>query len=212
MSRHISLLDNLLIAANNALNTIAAAPQAEQASPAAGVAEQPMSDDERQHAARLMRIDHTGEVCAQALYHGQALSAKSSEARDYLQQAAQEEGDHLAWCEERIHELGGTTSLLNPAFYAGSFALGTLAGLAGDRWSLGFVVETENQVTRHLEEHLQRLPSQDARSKAILEQMRIDEEQHAEHALERGGAHFPAPLKLAMKATAKVMTGSTYYV
>lgn len=171
-----------------------------------------MSDESRQHAAGLMRINHTGEVCAQALYNGQALSAKTAEARAYLEHAAQEETDHLVWCEQRIKELDGRPSLLNPAFYAASFTLGAATGLIGDKVSLGFVSATEDQVGRHLEEHMVTLPEEDQRSRAILAQMIEDEARHGSEALARGGQPFPKPVKQVMTLMSKVMTASTYRI
>jgi len=160
----------------------------------------------------MMRINHTGEVCAQALYQGQSLTARLERVRDGMEQAAQEENDHLAWCEQRIHELGSHTSYLSPVFYAGSFALGALAGAVGDKWSLGFVAETERQVVKHLDGHLQTLSPQDQKSRTILEQMRLDELHHGTKAQEAGGAELPTPVKRLMQAMSKVMTGTTYWV
>jgi ubiquinone biosynthesis monooxygenase Coq7 len=157
-----------------------------------------------------MRINHTGEVCAQALYQGQGLTAKLHETRDQMEQAAAEEIDHLAWCDERLRELDSRTSYLNPAFYAASFGMGALAGKLGDNISLGFVAATEEQVGRHLDDHMHKLPMGDRRSRAVLEQMRTDEAHHERWALEAGGARFPAPLKLGMRLMSKVMTKSVY--
>ena len=159
-----------------------------------------------------MRVNHCGEVCAQALYQGQALTAKLPEVRQRMERAAQEENDHLDWCESRLKALDNRKSLLNPFWYAGSFLIGAAAGVAGDKWSLGFVAETEHQVEAHLESHLERLPSQDQKSRAVLEQMKTDEIHHAEMALEAGGAKLPAPIRLAMKLTSKLMTKSVYYL
>jgi len=159
-----------------------------------------------------MRINHTGEVCAQALYQGQALTAKLPTVRQSMERAAQEENDHLAWCETRLRELDNRKSLLNPFWYASSFVLGAAAGLAGDKWSLGFVAETEHQVEAHLNDHLNRLPPQDGKSRAVVTQMKEDEIHHATVALEAGGAALPGPIKLAMKLTSKLMTGSVYYL
>ncbi|MES9989411.1 MAG: 2-polyprenyl-3-methyl-6-methoxy-1,4-benzoquinone monooxygenase, partial [Candidatus Thiodiazotropha endolucinida] len=169
-------------------------------------------EQERDLAARLMRINHTGEVCAQALYQGQALTAELPQIRDTMERAAQEENDHLAWCETRLNELDNRKSLLNPFWYAGSFMIGAAAGLAGDKWSLGFVAETEHQVEAHLNDHMQRIPAQDQKSLAILEQMKEDEIHHATVALEAGGANLPAPIKAAMKVTSKLMTKSVFYL
>lgn len=169
-----------------------------------------MDDSSRQHAAGLMRINHTGEVCAQALYNGQALSAKTPQARQYLEHAAQEETDHLVWCEARLQELNSRPSLLNPAFYAASFAMGAATGLLGDKVSLGFVAATEEQVCHHLEAHMITLPEEDQRSRAILAQMLEDEARHGNEALARGGRAFPKPVKQLMTAMSKVMTASVY--
>lgn len=174
--------------------------------------ERPLSKPERQQSVRLMRVNHTGEVCAQALYQGQALTARRASVRERLQQAAAEENDHLEWCTSRLHELGGHTSMLNPLFYTGSLAIGALNGQLGDRWNLGFLAETEHQVVRHLEGHLQRLPTQDTRSHAVLEAMRNDEKHHAATALEYGGRSLPWPIRGLMRAAAKVMTRTTYWL
>ena len=162
------------------------------------------------HIAGLMRINHTGEVCAQALYQGQALTAKRDAVRSGMQQAADEEIDHLAWCEERLQQMGSHTSVLNPLFYALSFGIGAAAGAVGDRWSLGFVAATEEQVCKHLREHLERLPPQHARTRAILEQMLEDEARHATHALESGGTDFAPQVKELMSLVSRLMTASTY--
>jgi ubiquinone biosynthesis monooxygenase Coq7 len=171
-----------------------------------------LSAAERRQSARLMRVNHTGEVCAQALYQGQALTARQDTVRIHLLQAAAEENDHLDWCEKRLRELGSHTSILNPIFYTGSFLIGTLNGQLGDRWNLGFVAETEYQVVQHLDGHLQRLPAQDTQSQAILETMRHDEDQHAATALEAGGRPLPLPVRWLMRAAAKVMTRTTYWI
>ena len=159
-----------------------------------------------------MRVNHSGEVCAQALYQGQALTARNPDVKTALEQAAWEETEHLNWTETRIAELGGRTSLLNPLWYTGSLALGALAGSLGDKWNLGFLAETERQVEQHLDSHLGRLPQQDEKSRAILEQMKSDEIQHATTALEHGGAELPLPVKTAMKLSSKIMTSTTYWV
>jgi ubiquinone biosynthesis monooxygenase Coq7 len=205
--------DLLINGLDQALRTCFGRPQVtERPDPADRHPEADMSEQERDLAARLMRINHTGEVCAQALYQGQALTAKLPEVRASMERAAQEENDHLDWCESRLQEFDNRKSLLNPLWYAGSFAIGAAAGLAGDKWSLGFVAETEHQVEAHLEDHLQRLPAQDMKSRAVLEQMKEDEIHHATVALEAGGAELPAPIKLAMKLTSKLMTKSVYYI
>lgn len=215
--RHYSPIDHLLINLDQALRTVAGKPSVtERANPADAHADahsdSHLSAAQKQTAARLMRVNHAGEVAAQALYQGQALTAQLTEVREKMQRAAQEENDHLAWCETRIKELDGHTSVLNPAWYIGSFAIGALAGLAGDKWSLGFVAETEQQVVKHLEEHLRQLPPQDLKSHAILEQMRRDESHHATTALEAGGAPLPAPIKHAMQLTSQVMTRTAYWL
>jgi len=208
-----SPLDRLLIQADTALRTLtpfSGAPT--RSSPAIPLKDAELSDEERRHAAGLMRINHTGEVCAQALYQGQALTAKLPEVREEMERSADEEIDHLAWCEQRIRALGERPSLLNPLFYGLSFGIGAGAGLISDRLSLGFVAATEDQVCRHLDEHLDKLPAADAKSRAVLEQMRIDEEQHAEHALAAGGWRFPTPVKYGMSLVSKVMTKTTYRI
>ncbi len=172
----------------------------------------PLRPNERRHVARLMRVNHSGEVAAQALYHGQALTAKLEQVRETMEKSAAEESDHLAWCEQRLLELGGRRSLLNPFWYAGSFAIGALAGIAGDRWSLGFVAETERQVVQHLDGHLDRLPEHDSRSRAILEQMREDEAEHGETARLAGGEDLPQPIPLLMNAVSTVMTRAAYWI
>lgn len=181
-------------------------------SPALVRSETQLDEKDSRHAAGLMRINHTGEVCAQALYQGQALTAKLPQVRKAMEHAAEEEVDHLAWCEQRIRQLGSHTSVLNPLFYGMSFGIGAVAGLVSDRVSLGFVAATEHQVCKHLDEHLVTLPADDEKSRAILEQMRSDEQQHAESALDAGGYRFPAPVKFGMSLLAKVMTKSTYRV
>lgn len=171
-----------------------------------------LSPEERAHSAGLMRVNHVGEVCAQALYQSQKILAKDPKTRDLLDQAASEEMDHMAWCEERLKELDSRPSLLNPIWYFGSFGMGLLAGLAGDRWSLGFVAETEKQVERHLDDHLEKLPEIDLRSRAIVEQMRTDEIEHGASAIQAGGKELPAPIKLAMAGISKIMTTTAYKI
>jgi len=213
LSRDYSPIDRLLIGLDQAVRTLFGHPQVtERTNPAGRLAEGELSEQERDRVGRLMRINHSGEVCAQALYQGQALTARLPEVRARMERAAQEESDHLDWCETRLRELDDRKSLLNPLWYAGSFALGALAGLAGDQWSLGFVVETERQVESHLDGHLSLLPVQDAKSRAILEQMQRDEIGHANLALAAGGAELPGPVKWAMHLTAKVMTGTAYWL
>lgn len=212
-TREYSTLDRLLMAIDDGVRTVFGRPPSTgRAAPGTGLAEMPLSDTDRRLSEGLMRVNHTGEICAQALYSAQALTARNPEVRTRMQRAAAEENDHLIWCESRVHELGGHVSYLNPLWYAGSFAIGALAGLAGDRWNLGFVVETERQVEGHLDEHLQRLPEEDGRSRAILAQMRIDEGNHAEMAQRAGAADLPAPVKRLMKLHSRVMTTVAYWI
>ncbi|MBS1218240.1 MAG: hypothetical protein H6R21_1373 [Proteobacteria bacterium] len=203
-------IDELIIAFDKGLRTVFAPARSVRQVPGEELADADMDAAQRTLAAALMRVNHTGEVCAQALYQGQALTARNSAARAALEEAAQEETEHLAWTERRITELGGRKSLLNPLFYAGSFAIGAAAGVLGDRWNLGFLAETERQVVRHLESHLGRLPAADQKSRVIVEQMRDDEARHATSALKHGGAELPAPVKAAMRASSKVMTGAAF--
>lgn len=203
-------IDDLIVAFDKGLRTVFAPARSVRATPGGELPDADMDVAQRALAAALMRVNHTGEVCAQALYQGQALTARDSAARAALEQAALEETEHLAWTEGRITELGGRKSLLNPLFYAGSFAIGAAAGALGDRWNLGFLAETERQVVRHLEGHLGRLPETDRKSRAIVEQMRDDEARHATSALQHGGAELPAPVKAAMQASSKVMTGTAF--
>lgn len=205
-------LDKLIIAFDNGLRTLLAPAHSARPHPDADIAGSELGADEKQMAAALMRVNHSGEICAQALYQGQALTARNPEARAALEQAAAEETDHLAWTAQRIAELGGRLSLLNPLWYAGSFALGAAAGLLGDKWSLGFLAETERQVEGHLEGHLDRLPPQDEKSRALLEQMKDDEARHARAAIEHGAAELPAPVKLAMKLGSRVMTRTSFWI
>lgn len=213
IARHYTLLDRLCLATDNALRTLTGAyERTERADPAEGLAEAELSATEQRQVAGLMRVNHVGEICAQALYAGQALTARLPDVRTQMERAAQEENDHLAWCEARVQAMDSHVSYLNPLWYAGSFAIGAAAGLAGDRWSLGFVAETEHQVVKHLDEHLTHLPEPDAKSRAVLEQMRIDEAEHRELALAAGGAELPAPVKGLMAAVSKLMTGTAYYL
>jgi len=205
-------IDRAIIEFDRALRSIAGLQRAERPSPAAQVAEAELDDVDRAHSAALMRVDHVGEVCAQALYQGQALTARDAGTRTSLERAAREEADHLAWSAERILELGGRPSLLNPLWYAGSLALGIGAGLLGDRWSLAFLAETERQVEQHLRGHLERLARADARTRAVVETMRADEARHRETAVALGAAELPRPVKVAMRALAKVMTAVAYRV
>jgi ubiquinone biosynthesis monooxygenase Coq7 len=211
--RHYSPADRLLMQADAALRTLlpfSGHPQ--RPSPAILEAEAALDERETRHVAGLMRINHTGEVCAQALYQGQALTARLPRVREAMERAADEEIDHLAWCDQRLRQLGSHTSVLNPLFYGLSFGIGASAGLISDRISLGFVAATEDQVCKHLDDHLQQLPKGDGKSRAILEQMRTDEAEHSTAALEAGGLRFPAPVKFGMSLMAKVMTKTTYRI
>jgi len=187
-------------------------PKSGRPNPASGADASELNPQECDLSARLMRINHAGEICAQALYQGQAVAAERPNVREKMQQAANEENDHLNWTSERIRELGGHTSYLNPLWYSGSFAIGVLAGLCGDRWSLGFIAETERQVVRHLEQHLSRLPSGDHKSRAILERMCADEGHHATVAIESGAAELPEPIRRIMRQTSKIMTQTAYWI
>jgi ubiquinone biosynthesis monooxygenase Coq7 len=205
--------DRLILNVDNALRTLFGRPRGtDRPYPAEPLDDVPLGESERRHVAGLMRIDHTGEVCAQALYQGQALTARMPETRQRMERCAREENDHLAWCSARLDELGDRKSLLNPLFYAGSFVIGAAAGLAGDRWSLGFVVETERQVEDHLDDHLGQLPERDERTRAVLEQMKADEVRHAQVAKAAGGAELPAPIRTAMRLASQAMTRSVYWV
>ncbi|TWH76052.1 ubiquinone biosynthesis monooxygenase Coq7 [Azomonas agilis] len=211
--RHYSPLDQVLIQADAALRTLLPfTGHTTRPSPAKLKDETLLSDQESRHVAGLMRINHTGEVCAQGLYQGQALTARLPHVRQAMEHAADEEIDHLAWCEQRIRELGSRPSLLNPIFYGLSFGIGATAGLISDRVSLGFVAATEDQVCKHLDHHLSQIPVTDEKSRAILEQMRVDEAQHSTTALNAGGLRFPAPVKMGMSLLSKVMTFSTYRI
>jgi ubiquinone biosynthesis monooxygenase Coq7 len=195
------------------LRTVLGQPKiTERPDPAVDLAEADMTDAEKNLVGRLMRINHAGEVSAQGLYQGQAITAKLPQVRDEMERAVQEENDHLEWCEHRAKEMGTHVSYLNPFWYLGSLGIGAFAGLIGDKWSLGFVVETEHQVVKHLDEHLEKIPPQDQKSQAILEQMKEDEAHHATTALHAGGAELPAPVKKLMQLTSKVMTRTAYWI
>lgn len=202
--------DELIGVFDRALRTLAGTAVSRRPNPAGDLAESPLTPEERRHAGGLMRVNHTGEVCAQALYQAQALAARSPEVRRRLETAAAEEEDHLAWAQERLTELGDRPSYANPFWYAGSFAMGLLGGLAGDRANLGFVVETERQVEEHLTDHMQRLPETDARSRAIVTTMRDDEVRHGGAARDAGASELPEPIRALMRATAKIMTFTAY--
>ncbi len=209
----MSPLDRLIIEFDTALRSVVGGANSGRPTPGSSVTpNQSLDAAERKHAAGLMRVNHVGEVCAQALYQSQKLVARSPQIQEMLNHSAQEEMDHLAWCETRLQELGSHTSYLNPLWYAGSFAIGLAAGLAGDKWSLGFVVETEKQVENHLESHLEKLPSEDHRSRAIVEQMRIDEIEHGQAALHAGGVVLPEPIQKVMQAMSQVMTTTAYKI
>ena len=205
-------LDRLIVAFDNGLRTLLAPAHSARPHPDSDVADVALAPNERQLAAALMRVNHSGEVCAQALYQGQALTARNPEARAALERAAVEETDHLAWTARRIDELGGRVSLLNPLWYAGSFALGAAAGLLGDKWNLGFLAETERQVEGHLAGHLDRLPPGDEKSRVIVDQMKTDEARHAGTAVEHGAAELPTPVKQAMKLGSRVMTRTAFWI
>ena len=205
-------LDALIIALDNGLRTVFTPAHSVRPVPGKDLPDADLNDTEKKHAARLMRINHVGEVCAQALYQGQALTARNPGAKAALAEAAQEETEHLAWCEARISALGGRKSLLNPVWYASSLAIGMAAGVLGDKWNLGFLAETERQVGSHLASHLTELPAADVKSRAVVEQMQLDEARHAETALAHGGEALPLPVKGAMKLMSKVMTNTAYWV
>lgn len=208
----MSLLDPLIFQLDRALRSVFVAAPTVRPRPGKALAEADLSDTERHHAAALMRVNHVGEVCAQALYAGQALTTDNAATRHALEQAAWEETEHLNWTETRIAELGGRKSLLNPLWYAGAWTLGAVAGRLGDPVSLGFLAETERQVEAHLDSHLDRLPPQDARSRAIVDQMKTDEMAHARMAQDLGAQDLPLPARLAMKGMARIMTGTAYWV
>lgn len=212
-TRQLTPIDRLLASANNALRTVAApAGRSARPNPAANIIDADLDARQKRHAAGLMRINHAGEVAAQALYQGHATVARDKHVEAQMQHAADEEFDHLAWCEERIQELGEDVSKLSPFWYAGAYAIGAASGILGDKWSLGFIAETERQVCAHLDDHLEDLPPEDMKSRAIVEQMRDEEEEHGENAKNAGAADLPAPVKRLMRMTAKVMTKTAYWV
>lgn len=211
--RELTSTDNIVLNLDRALRTLFGKPKTtNRPNPSLNLEEIDLSAKEKDHIARLMRINHTGEVCAQALYQGQAFTAKDKQTKLSMQKSADEEYDHLQWCEERIKELDGRTSLLNPVWYAGSLLIGLSAGVIGDKWSLGFVAETEKQVKEHLEDHINQIPEKDQRTSKILKQMVLDEDQHGKKALEHGAADLPKFLRLAMKVTSKLMTKTVYRI
>lgn len=212
MQRHYSPLDKLFTEINRGLSpALAGHAEAERPSPAISYDDAEMNPEQREHAMRLMRVNHAGEVAAQALYHGQAVTAKLPEVREEMEQAADEENDHLAWCEERVRELGGEVSALQPFWYAQSFLMGAIAGTLGDKWSLGFVAETEKQVVKHLNAHEQSLPEQDQKTRAIIAQMKTDEAAHGQKALDAGGEELPDTVRLVMSIISRVMTKTAYW-
>lgn len=204
--------DAFILQFDRALRTVFAPAVSRRPHPDDGLPEAELGASEKRRAAGLMRVNHSGEVCAQALYQGQALIARNPEVAHALREASDEETEHLAWCERRLMELGSHKSYLNPLWYTGAFAIGVLAGALGDRWNLGFLAETERQVEGHLDGHLKRLPERDVKSRAIVEQMKADEIRHAETAIALGGAELPLPVKLAMKLASKVMTTTAYWI
>ena len=215
MANHTNLnfFDRCLVQFDQALRScVPGSSNARRLSPAATTKESELDETDKQHAAGLMRINHTGEVCAQALYQGQAATAKLDDVRQSMEEAAAEEVDHLAWCEERLQQLDSRPSALNPLWYTLSYGMGAAAGLAGDKWSLGFVAETEDQVCEHLEEHLDQLPENDHKSRAILETMIADEKHHGQSARNAGGAELPAPIRQAMAVMSEVMKKTTYHI
>ena len=205
-------IDRLIIGFDRALRTLCGPAVSLRPVPGENLPNVELSAAEKRHAAALMRVNHSGEVCAQALYQGQALTARDDAVRKTLERAAAEETEHLAWTAQRIDELGGRVSVLNPFFYTGAFAIGALSGLLGDRWNMGFLAETERQVEGHLDGHLEQLPAQDEKSRAIVAQMKEDEARHADTALARGAAELPGPVKQAMRISSRLMTVSTYRV
>lgn len=211
--RRYSLFDQMCLGVDQALRSVFNNPKTTgRPYPAANEIEARMTHEQRKHSAALMRINHSGEVCAQALYHGQGIVSRSSLVKEKMEQASLEEGDHLAWCIMRIHELGGHASYLNLLWYIGSFSIGFTAGLVGDQWSLGFLAETENQVVKHLEKHLKLLPTEDKKSHHILKQMQLDESVHRDEAIEAGASVLPLPVKKLMTFASKVMVKTTYWI
>lgn len=204
--------DRLILEFDRALRTVFAGARSQRPMPGGQLPEAELSEQQRTHACGLMRVNHVGEICAQALYQGQAITSRNPALREALRGAADEETEHLAWTERRIAELGGRKSLLNPLWYLGALSIGLVAGRCGDRWNLGFLAETERQVEAHLDSHLESLPEHDARSREVVDQMRIDEIRHAETAVHLGAADLPSPVKAAMKLASRVMTGTAYRI
>jgi ubiquinone biosynthesis monooxygenase Coq7 len=207
-----SFVDRFIIALDGGLKTVFAPAHSARPFPSSGGDRSELSQADKDTSMRLMRVNHSGEICAQALYQGQALTARHAEVRQALETASREERDHLAWCEARIAELGGRKSVLNPMWYGASFALGAFSGLLGDKWNLGFLVETERQVEGHLSGHLERLPAADIRTRTLIEQMRRDEIGHAATGIDHGAAELPLPVKVAMKLSSKMMTRTSYWI
>lgn len=205
-------LEHLIIEFDRGLRTVYGSSRGARKNPSANITDPSLNENERKLSSKLMRINHSGEICAQALYQGQALTAHSNVTQSKLKRAAEEEIDHLAWTDQRIRELGGRKSLLNPFWFTGSFVIGTLAGLSGDKWNLGFLAETERQVEKHLDRHLTFLPKTDKKSRAILMQMKWDESQHATTAMASGAKLLPLPIKVLMKLSSKIMTQTTYWL
>lgn len=213
MQRAYSPADTLIDHADRVLRTLSGhAKTTGRPNPADSEQETELTEDEAKLSAQLMRVNHAGEVAAQALYQGQSLTARNKAVQEKLSQAAEEENDHLAWCRKRVNELGEQTSILDPLWYAGSLTLGAAAGIAGDKWNLGFLAETEKQVVQHIEQHLDKLPDNDNKTRAILEQMHIDENEHAATAIEHGGVELPEPIKQSMALVSKIMTKASYWV
>jgi len=211
--KQYSLFDKLIIECDKAIKTVVGKPETTiRLFPGNGMKEGKLTSNEQAQSMRLMRVNHAGEVSAQALYQGQALTATLPKVRAAMEQAALEENDHLVWCQQRVDNLGGHTSVFNPLWYAGSFTIGALAGKIGDKWSLGFVAETEKQVVKHINEHLELMSTEDVKSHAVLEQMKLDELHHGTVALEAGGAELPSPVKVVMGLMSKVMTKTSYWV
>lgn len=204
--------EQFIIEFDRALRTVFASARSQRSVPGGELPEADLSDQEKAHVSGLMRVNHVGEICAQALYQGQALTSRDPSVREALRSAADEETEHLAWTEQRLAELGARKSLLNPVWYVGALSMGVLAGRLGEKWNLGFLAETERQVEAHLDSHLECLPERDGRSREIVDQMRRDEIKHAETALRLGAAELPVPIKLAMKFAAKIMTGTAYRI
>lgn len=211
-TRHYSLLDHCLIQLDQGIRTVFANANAARPNPSQQQVEVPLPSKTQRSSARLMRVNHSGEVSAQALYHAQALTARSPAVKQAMQHAAEEENDHLAWCEQRLQELGGHTSYLNPLWYVGSFSIGVCAGLVGDAWNLGFLAETERQVVKHLQQHQQRLSADDEKSQQILQQMELDEAEHAATAVTTGAVELPTIVKRLMRVCSRVMTKTAYWV